>query len=1375
MSNSRNAGTGIVVLVYGQDTNPNPTDAIIQRIPYSGSVQSGSWATIGAITGSTPAGEVFIDYLPLTDTVYGYRAIATNDVRDDSDPIFEISGSAYELGDYDYTTRPWSKTDNPLELVMVPSMSNASYWHVTASVNAAIGNPAAGTPLIRVINSQNVGTITSSSVSASAFVIQRPISGSNSSVTFQNYLAGFRSATDLLELDALSDFNINDTIIVTATELRQFETGSIVAVSASNASGYAMSLAIAQAVSTSVSVLSPFAQSGTVGSALFSATRPNGATDATILFLATSSVARGQDSIRIERQDVSGSAYLRLDVTPFSGSATQVFYSASAYNPLNAPISFFASASTPNVTVVRTGPNTFTGNRPVSGSEGGIVFEVTSSQVNILPDKKTIIISKDPAGDTAALQLVLHLSESISSSIYVTGSFVDPKGLLNTGSATFTYSIEPANRFNVTDLGGLRYIIDRPPGNSEGGQFTLNVNAPGRIGASDTQYIEPQRNGLVDLTVAYRPLAISASYVTVTASAPDPLNQFPTTLNASVIGFPVGLSGTNGLYTVQRPPFGQISYLQIDATAFGRNPDSAIYEVPAMQGSQRSAAIPIGIAQELVDVGGSYSLVFSLSGFVSSSATGSQALNRGTQNAQSSSLSPITSYTPTVEISELKPGGITRYFQPAASSGSVPPYTSYTVGFTPDPNTNYSTVIKWAGDTWNNAAERTVAGIGGTSSGSNAEPFVVTATNQYSSTLTQNIELLIVDNASIDPTLKIQAYVRSGPVTRTLTNPTSAPAGATTTGTYVFSLPLSANPTTVEVFANMADGSTRAIRVFTLDAWFYPRFEQLDVTYLGNIATIYGRVDPVTVTGSNSLFWREYGSAPTFNSESIDLYRQFTFPVSMSATASRDIQIQMKNKDGAVPPTDYHIVVNKYEPRLEFLVSSSEGYSSGTLTVSVSDPLSIIHPTAKLKAYISSGSGAPILTNPTTAPGGTSGVYKWNVSLHPEYISKVEPFAYLTTGVTQSIGQWNFDSDKNANVLALNSAESGGLAFITAILDTDTRLGSGSLEYSYTGSAWQPLIVPSNLVVSWSVGQTNSGVQTLKARAYNGAGTIGPEKLIGIPPYTTPGTFNKAQINPTVSQSATQAVITYTSNGTVTYYKNGAIQNFGSAPASPLTVNRPTNGIADYYVYRCTVSGDVSEAGFSVDAIDLNTITPVVQLSPSTPTAASQSFTLTAFNPVGGAYVSADVYCSNTTGIVNGTNVSSGGSVNVATANGVTISFSRPAMGLPPGTIRIVSSISGGGTTETSRTISEQTQDWLPFFQPELELTTTTYTISWPTPPSGVTVTYRVNGVALDYSTSNPHGPYARPNVGDDPIALAFKATSSTGARTVPFQIPAQV
>jgi hypothetical protein len=195
--------TGIVVVVFRDPDTPPNTDVIVERTVTSASVADpNEWQSIGTIFNCDTAGSQFIDYLPLTDDIYWYRAKHVAVGYEDSDYIFERSGKADIIPDVDLNTKPWLLNQSPLQLVMYVSQSDSTSWTIAPEVNQPVFNVVTIPPTVSVLSSVNVGTIVAGT-EPNTFVVDKPTGPSAndlSTVVFKSSLPQFIDGYDRVDL-----------------------------------------------------------------------------------------------------------------------------------------------------------------------------------------------------------------------------------------------------------------------------------------------------------------------------------------------------------------------------------------------------------------------------------------------------------------------------------------------------------------------------------------------------------------------------------------------------------------------------------------------------------------------------------------------------------------------------------------------------------------------------------------------------------------------------------------------------------------------------------------------------------------------------------------------------------------------------------------------------------------------------------------------------------------------------------------------------------------------------------------------------------------------------------------------------------------------
>ena len=195
--------TGMVLVVYRDPDVPSTTSVVLERTNNSASVANpANWAEIGVLETCDTSGTPFIDYLPLTNDIYWYRAKHIAPGYEDSAYIFEVSGSATTIADIDWTLKPWLLDQSPIQLVMVVSSSTVNNWKIVPEVNQPV--IGSGTPTITLIASGNVGAVSNV---GTTYTVDRPAGAAAfdpSYLLYQSTLSGFRAGYDKVELSGLT-------------------------------------------------------------------------------------------------------------------------------------------------------------------------------------------------------------------------------------------------------------------------------------------------------------------------------------------------------------------------------------------------------------------------------------------------------------------------------------------------------------------------------------------------------------------------------------------------------------------------------------------------------------------------------------------------------------------------------------------------------------------------------------------------------------------------------------------------------------------------------------------------------------------------------------------------------------------------------------------------------------------------------------------------------------------------------------------------------------------------------------------------------------------------------------------------------------------
>lgn len=595
LQNQATSTTGVVLVVFRDPDVPIDTTAIIERAnTVSGSLDSGSWAQIGTIPNCDAAGSHFIDYLPSTDDVYWYRSKHILDGYDDSEYVFETSGTAQRIPDVDWSKKPWLLSTTPLQLDMVVVSSSAATWTVSASVNQPIFGGAGLTPTIQPIASGNVSYVITGSASGT-YVIGRPLEGTGSLgqpsfVTFQNFLQGYLPGRDRVQLfPDTASISLSSFLRIETKVIQEFATASLVAVSGSDPDNGAVWLG----VSSSFNVPFITAQSPTSGSRrTWLIGRPTGSTNGDVTFLVTSSNAAkipDQDNITILRQDVTTNDFLSLVLTVTASNADWVGYSGSAINTDGVPLGYGIFKSENVGTITRNGVSQFTVNRPTSGV-GSVTFLVSSSDADTLADFDTVFIQADSdLNVNQFLNLNLTVTASSADWVGISGSVRNPDGY------AVGYGVVTSNNVgSIVRNGVSQFTIPRP--SSGEGSVVFIVSSSNAQVASDTDTVYVSKDPSPYLTVRTTVTATSTTQLTAVIEVFDsnnatgtlsgitltPSNVSLTGLSVSQVGGVTQTAGKNSYtYTITRPNYGQgTGRVTFTATKTGFTQDSDSVEVP---------------------------------------------------------------------------------------------------------------------------------------------------------------------------------------------------------------------------------------------------------------------------------------------------------------------------------------------------------------------------------------------------------------------------------------------------------------------------------------------------------------------------------------------------------------------------------------------------------------------------------------------------------------------------------------------------------------------------------------------------------------------------------------------------------------------------
>lgn len=587
--------TGIVIVVFRDPDVPSDTFAVIERAnTVSGALDSGSWQEIGDIPNCDTAGSHYIDYLPSTDDIFWYRAKHVALGFDDSEYVFETSGSSTQIPDTDWSKKPWLLSSTPLQLDMVVVSSSAATWLVSASVNQPVLGGAGLIPTIQPIASGNVAYVITGSASGT-YQIGRPLEGTGSLgqpsfVTFQNFLQGYLPGRDRVQLfPDTASISLSSFLRIETRVIQEFATASLVAVSGSDPDNGTVWLG----VSASFNVPFITAQSPTSGSRrTWLVGRPTGSTNGDVTFLVTSSNAAkipDQDNITILRQDVTTDDFLSLVMTVTASNVDWVGYSGSAINDAGVPIGYGVFKSENVGSITRNGVSQFTVNRPTSGI-GSVTFVVSSSDADTLSDYDTVFIQADSdLNVNQFLNLNLTVTASSADWVGVSGSVLNPDGY------PVGYGVVTSNNVgSIVRNGVSQFTIPRP--SSGEGSVVFIVSSSNAQVASDTDTLYVSKDPSPYLTVRTTVTATSTTQLTAVIEVFDsnnatgtlsgitltPNNVALTGLSVSQVGGVTQTAGKNSYtYTITRPNYGQgTGRVTFTATKSGFTQDSDSVEVP---------------------------------------------------------------------------------------------------------------------------------------------------------------------------------------------------------------------------------------------------------------------------------------------------------------------------------------------------------------------------------------------------------------------------------------------------------------------------------------------------------------------------------------------------------------------------------------------------------------------------------------------------------------------------------------------------------------------------------------------------------------------------------------------------------------------------
>lgn len=370
-------------------------------------------------------------------------------------------------------------------------------------------------------------------------------------------------------------------------------------------------------------------------------------------------------------------------------------------------------------------------------------------------------------------------------------------------------------------------------------------------------------------------------------------------------------------------------------------------------------------------------------------------------------------------------------------------------------------------------------------------------------------------------------------------------------------------------------------------------------------------------------------------------------------------------------------------------------------------------------------------------------------------------------GSTDENGIGHIDGTYGLDVTA--TVLPGTVEFWEAI---ETAVGSGT--YGTAVQVGKPAPSVSGGPTSYRSVAPNDGLRRqLKARhVATGATASSFTTPVAMNPWGT--ILGPPSVGPSLDVQATQGTtstsIAYTANTSVDLSINGGA--YSAAPASPIVVSRPAAGAAALeYDFRVVYGAQTITNSVTIPAIDANTITPNLSVTPSTPATTTQDFTLAASDPSGGAAPTMTVILRGTTGsypafpltLLDGVTYS-------GIPSGALLTINRPAFNTTTQASMEVYADIGGARERIYRTILNQVKDQ---FGPNLSVQVTpgatSYSIVW----SGSGVLVSINGGAFASPSASPIT-VTRNAFDGAPIEYVFSGTQDGRTVTVAVTIPQQ-
>ena len=586
LTNTGNVVTGITIVVFRDPNVPPDALTVIER-----SIDGNTWSEIGTITNCDPAGTQFIDYLPLSTTTYYYRSKHTHPEYEDSDYVYEVTGSAGIIPDINFNTKPWLLNQSPLQLVMVVTGSNDTEWYIQPDVNEPINTPGGLTPTVTAFASGNVGTV-SSGGPANTFRVARPSGDAGfeqSYIVFTSNLTGYTPGFDRVDLTPLG-FNTDYLISLIANTSASTANTLGIECSVINPGGFPIDISVSS--SNNVGTITKDAANR------FTIDRP-AAGIGSVTFQVTSSdinVVSDYDTVFVEADtSLDPNQFLELVLTVTSSNLTSVGVSASC--DTTASVGFGILSSNNVGTITQDAPSKWTIARPSSG-EGSVTFIVTSSNASFISDVDTLYVSKDPAPYlTVRAETTATTITTVTASIDIFDSNNQTTNLTGISLSVVSQSL---SGFTAVQFGGVTqtpgkdsyvYHITRPNYNQGTGRVTFVATKTGYTTDSDSLEVPERVDDLAKLRTIIVPVASTSQSITVNVSVLDALPQTGSYINLSFssVGIPdvtptgsyIASASEARQYVITRPNFGAgTGRVNFTATASLRVNDTDSVDVP---------------------------------------------------------------------------------------------------------------------------------------------------------------------------------------------------------------------------------------------------------------------------------------------------------------------------------------------------------------------------------------------------------------------------------------------------------------------------------------------------------------------------------------------------------------------------------------------------------------------------------------------------------------------------------------------------------------------------------------------------------------------------------------------------------------------------